>query len=117
MSTREQIQEVFDGMQAETDWDLSGPMLWGYFFTHATANPLQLAAAALRKDGYTVVDSYLSDKESPKDPDVWFLHVEKVEVHSVDSLLARSEALDAFAAKHGLDAYDGWDVGPASEAS
>lgn len=102
-------------MAAETEWDLAGPMLWGYFFTHGKPNPLKLAGAALRAQGYAVVDVFLSDKESPKDPDVWFLHVEQAGVHTVDSLLARSAELEAFAASHGLDAYDGWDVGPIGE--
>ena len=32
--------------------------------------------------------------------------------HSVDSLFARNEQLYEFASEHGLDSYDGMDVGP-----
>jgi hypothetical protein len=113
MTTREDIQQVFDNMAAETDWDLSGPMLWGYFFTHNSENPLKLAGAALRTKGYEVVDVFLADNEdAPDEAPVWFLHVEQEGVHTVDSLLARCAELEAFAASVKLDAFDGWDVGP-----
>ena len=40
------------------------------------------------------------------------LHMERVEKHTVDSLDRRNGELDAFAVKHGLQSYDGMDVGP-----
>jgi hypothetical protein len=40
------------------------------------------------------------------------LHVEKAEVHSVDSLHARNGELMAFAQENQLASYDGMDVGP-----
>ena len=45
------------------------------------------------------------------DPDLWWLHVEKTEVHTPDSLHERNQALYRFAEEHGLDGYDGMDVG------
>ena len=54
---------------------------------------------------------YLEDKDNRKDPDLWWLHVEKTEIHTPDSLDQRNQALYRFAAEHGLDAYDGMDVG------
>ena len=54
---------------------------------------------------------YLEDKDNRKDPDLWWLHVEKTEVHTPDSLHERNQALYRFAEEHGLDAYDGMDVG------
>ena len=38
--------------------------------------------------------------------------MQRVEAHSVDSLFARNEQLYEFATEHGLDSYDGMDVGP-----
>ena len=61
--------------------------------------------------GYRVIALYLEDKDNRKDPDLWWLHVEKTEVHTPDSLHERNQALYRFAEEHGLDAYDGMDVG------
>jgi hypothetical protein len=37
-----------------------------------------------------------------------------VEAHTAQSLYARNEALEQFAAEVGVECYDGMDVGPAS---
>jgi len=51
-------------------------------------------------------------KESKDEADLWWLHIEKVETHSVDSLNAINLVFYDFADKHGIDPYDGMDVGP-----
>jgi hypothetical protein len=111
---KEQLVEMFKGMAKDTKWDLSKPMLWGYFFTDGSKAKLEHAAPLLQKQGYHFVSVYLSDKEHPKDPDLWWLHVEKVELHTPDTLDRRNKALEQFAKEQGLGSYDGMDVGPAS---
>lgn len=114
-ASREQLETMFTQMTDDAGWDVSQDLLWGYFFTHHTPLPLESAAAELSKIGYEVANIYLSEKEDAAAPDLWWLHVERVEVHSVDSLLARNAELVKFAAQQGLDAYDGMDVGPVGE--
>lgn len=116
MATREQLVEMFDGMAKNTSWDLSKAMLWGYFFTDGSKVKLENVVPLLEKQGYHFVSIYLSDKDNPNDPDLWWLHVEKVEVHTPDSLNRRNKALEKFAVEQGLDSYDGMDVGPADVA-
>ena len=116
MISREQLQEMFDSMSRNPGWDTSKAMLWGYFFTHSSRPPLERAARLLAAQGYTVVDIYLADKESDSEPDLWWLHVERVEVHTVASLDARNQVLYRFAAEQALDAYGGMDVGPVRRA-
>ena len=65
------------------------------------------------KQGYRFVEIFLSEKEDPDEPDLWWLHVEKIEIHSSDSLHERNQLLYEFADEHGLESYDGMDVGPA----
>ena len=112
MITRDQLDTMFASMARDTDWDLSAPLLWGYFFTHGSPEKLAQAAPLLEAQGYRVVDLFLSEKEEPNEPDLWWLHLEKVEVHTPQSLDARNQVLYAFADEHGLDAYDGMDVSP-----
>jgi hypothetical protein len=47
----------------------------------------------------------------------FMLHVEKVEARSFNSLDNRNGQLDALAVKHGVQAYDGMDLGPVAPAT
>ncbi len=106
---------MFDNIQQKSGWDMSQDMVWGYFFTHSTRAPLERAARLLQAQGYRLEDIHLADKDSPKDPDQWWLHLEKVKTHSVASLNARNLQLNRFADENGLDTYDGMDVGPVQQ--
>ena len=117
MISRDQLQEMFDSMSQTPGWDMSKEMIWGYFFTHSSKPPLEGAAQLLAEQGYTVVDIYLADKESADEPDLWWLHVEKIEIHTVTSLDARNHLLYRFADEQHLDSYDGMDVGPVRRAN
>lgn len=84
----------------------------GYFFTDSTKENLQNAVPALESEGYTFVEIFLSEKERPGESDLWWLHVEKIETHTPESLFKKNQKLYQFAAEHNLDSYDGMDVGP-----
>jgi hypothetical protein len=111
--TKDSLVEMFENIAETTDWDMSGPMLWGYFFTHGSKGTLERVAPILESQGYRLVDIHVGDKDSPEDPDLWWLHVERVETHTPDSLNDRNRLLYQFADEHGVDTYDGMDVGPA----
>ncbi len=113
--TPDSLVEMFQNMENETNWNISGEMLWGYFFTHHEPIKLEQAASILTKQGYKVVDIYLSDKEEPSEPDMYWLHVEKIEIHSPESLDKRNDELYIFANEIELDSYDGMDVGPVKQ--
>lgn len=114
--SREQLESMFENISQKSKWDMSRDMLWGYFFTNSKCEALDRAAKVLAHAGYRVVDIYLSEKDKTSEPDLWWLHVERIETHSVDGLLKRNAELTVFARTHNLDAYDGMDVGPASVA-
>lgn len=108
----EQLDEMFTNIAENTDWDISGNMLWGYFFTHSEPAKLEKAKEILLSKGYRFVEIYLSDKDEQDEPDKFWLHVEKVETHSPNSLDERNNELYIFANEFGLDSYDGMDIGP-----
>jgi len=114
--SREDLEGMFANISQKTKWDMSKDMLWGYFFTNSSRAKLDLAAKDLSRVGYRIVDVYLSKKDDPSAPDLWWLHVERIEMHSVDSLLERNAELAVFAKTHYLGSYDGMDVGPVSGA-
>jgi hypothetical protein len=115
MIEREMLEQMFANIAEQGVIDMDEPLLWGFFFTNATESPLRAAVPELQERGYEFVDVWQSEKDDPEDEDMWWLHVQRVEVHSVDSLFARNEQLYEFAARHGLDTYDGMDVGPVGE--
>ncbi|WP_416758119.1 ribonuclease E inhibitor RraB [Roseateles sp. So40a] len=107
----EQLEEMFAGIAAGPNWDMSKPMLWGHFFTDERREKLEGALPELAKKGCRFVDLYqpeINDGEAP----YFFLHVECEEVHSPESLLARNAEFYALAEDLGLGSYDGMDVGP-----
>jgi Regulator of ribonuclease activity B len=104
---RETLEFAFAEMRKQTNWDLEGKLVWGFFFTCSTKPPLIEASKSLEKMGYRIVSIYLDDEKRD-----WWLHAEKIEVHSVDSLHARNQEFVKFAARMKLGTYDGWDVGP-----
>ena len=117
MIDREALVEMFENIADRGEWDMSQPMLWGYFFTNGDEAALRAAVPALQDDQYEFVEIYQSEKDDPGDDDLWWLHVQRIEVHTVDSLAARNERLTEFASRHGIDSYDGMDVGPAPTVS
>jgi hypothetical protein len=113
MITKEEMVALFDDMKQNAPWDISKPLLWGYFFADADKAKLEAAQVLLQAQGYQIVGIYDSKPESGT-PALWWLHIEKVEHHTVDTLHARNQAFYQFADEHQLESYDGMDVGPAS---
>jgi len=109
--SKAQLQEMFDSMRRDAPWSVDGPLLWGYFFTNSEPSALKRAAAELQSKGYRVVD--ISERPDSPGSSRWWLHVEKVEKHTVDTLNARNQEFYALALKFQLGSYDGMDVGPA----
>jgi hypothetical protein len=109
---RSDIEAMFENMTAEYGRDVSAPMVWEYFFTHSLREPLEQFAELLRQREYEVVDIHQSVPTEGDDSALWWLHVQRIEVHSVDTLCSRNEQLTALAEHNGIDAYDGMDVGP-----
>jgi hypothetical protein len=103
-----QLELMFDDMRKKTNWNVDGPLLWGYFFVDPSREKLSKAAERLRTDGYSIVEI----RKVPESAVMHQLHAERVEAHSPESLHARNSKLYELAAELGLASYDGMDVGP-----
>ena len=109
--SREKLEQMFANIAQKTKWDMSRDMLWGYFFTHSSRGALDDAASELSRMGYRAVSVYRSDEKKTFAAEVWWLHVVRIETHTVDSLDRRNTYLAKFAKARGLASYDGMDVG------
>lgn len=107
-----QIEQMFLGMKNEAGWDVTGKLLWGYFFTDREPQKLEPLAAHLVQLGYRFVRIYETDDRSTH-----FLHVERIEAHTPASLCERNSELNKLAAKFGVESYDGMDVGPVAKTN
>jgi uncharacterized protein YktB (UPF0637 family) len=109
--TIEQLDELFKNIPNNDQWNLSKPLLWGYFFTDNDPNKLELVKPKLQSMGYKIVGIFQAEKEDESDADLFYLHIEKPEIHNSKSLDKRNDQFYIFAHQNGLDSYDGMDVG------
>jgi hypothetical protein len=105
--TLKQLEEMFAKMRAETNWDIDGEMLWGYFFTDPNRSKLDRLAGHLGRNGYHVLGIHDADDKSTQ-----VLHVERIERHTPKTLHQRNTDLSKLAKQFGVESYDGMDVGP-----
>ncbi len=106
MIDKQKLVEMFEGMRTEAKWDTDSDLLWGYFFTSESISPLEKLADHLSSAGYKLVQI----RPDEEDPFYW-LHMERVETHSPDTLYVHNEQLEEIAVKFGVT-YDGMDAGP-----
>ena len=113
MIERELLEEMFENIRQQTDWDLGSDLLWSYFFVADSVELLEQLGTALAERGFMPVELARDDESGE-----WWLTVERIEMHSIESLQSRNDELEALADKYS-SIYDGMDVGeplPAEEA-
>ncbi len=108
MIEKSQLTEMFEDLRANSNWDVDSDLLWGYFFTGDDKKALNRLSKKFASLKYRLVVLRPDETE----PGFW-LHVEKVETHSPDSLHERNQALEKLADEYSVN-YDGMDVGPPS---
>jgi hypothetical protein len=113
--TKEMLVEMFERSTSDPKckWNIRGECLWGYFFTDEDEEKLVSAGRELERRGYRFVGLLDPDPEDDdgSSPSI-FLHVERIETHTPETLHALNQELYAFAGEWGLESYDGMDVGP-----
>lgn len=102
----ESINSIFDRMEAQ-GVDIQQPLLYGYFFFDNDKAKLEQLKAELVKQGYKIVG--IDKKENGE----FMLHVEKVEIHTRQSLNEKEKTLRVLAKRYKVTSYDGFDVGNA----
>ncbi|MCW8932005.1 MAG: ribonuclease E inhibitor RraB [Gammaproteobacteria bacterium] len=106
MITKEDLEQLFKKMR-KAGWNMDQELAWGYFFKHGSIEPLEEIASELEKQGYEVVDINLSYPDK-----LYWLQLEKIEQHSVESLDLRNQSFYQLAQQKNILKYDGMDVSP-----
>jgi hypothetical protein len=115
MISQEMIEDLFVRtrqlrMEGRVAWDIDDVCRWSYFFVDSSKEKLLDAARELERAGYEPI-GFLEPEPEDEDQETIFLRVDRVERHTVASLLARNDELYAIAARLGLRDYDGMDSG------
>ena len=90
---------MFAGLRSESDWNIDGEMLWGYYFTAAAPEMLESVAESLSERGFDISEIFESDDEP-----IFILQAERLEKHTPESLFALNAELEVLASKfEGVD--------------
>jgi hypothetical protein len=90
-------------------FDVDDICRWSFFFVDPSRSKLEPLAKHLAQLDYELKGFLGPDPDS--DRSVYFLRVDRVERHTVDSLAARNDQFYELASRFGVEDYDGMDVG------
>lgn len=103
MISIEKIEEMYSNMESN-GVDTTSDFLYGYFFVSKKQKRLKKAVPDLKEMSFRFVDIYQSDDKN------WWLHVERIESHSAQTLFELNKKLYAISDKYKIE-YDGYDLG------
>lgn len=106
------IEELFAEAKREDSWDLSGEMLYSYYFVDTDIDKLETFGNLLEEKGYEFMDIFeLGDEDTDEATGEFLLHIDKEETHTPQSLAERNVEFAKLAEEHNLLTYDGWEFG------
>jgi hypothetical protein len=111
MITKDTILDFFSSLKENDEFNENQELLWGYFFLDSNSDKLLKLSKLLEAKGYGFVDIFEAEKENEEDIQEYYLHMEKVEIHDVSSLLERNNEFYEIASNEGVNSYDGFDAG------
>jgi hypothetical protein len=111
-SQLEGIREIFAEAKLEDNWNTDEPMLYSFYFVDKSVDKLEKLGQKLDADGYDFVDIFeLGDEETGKSTGEYLLHIDKVEVHTPESVAQRNVEFQKLADVFEVEIYDGWEFG------
>lgn len=112
----EGIKEIFETARTEDNWDLDGEMLYSYYFVDTDADKLEELGLELEEKGYEFLGIFeLGEEDSEEPTGEYLLHIDKVEIHTPESLASRNVEFSKLAEEKEIDSYDGWEFGEVGE--
>jgi hypothetical protein len=112
----EGIKEIFDEAKREDNWNLDEPMLYSFYFVDKDVDKLEKLGHKLDADGYDFVDIFeLGDEETEESTGEYLLHIDKLEIHTPESLAQRNIDFEKIAEEFEIEVYDGWEFGEDDE--
>jgi regulator of RNase E activity RraB len=111
-SQLEGIREIFETARTEDGWNPEEEMLYSFYFIDKDVDKLEKLGLALESQGYDFLDIFeVGDEETGESTGEYLLHIDKVEVHTPETLAARNVEFQELADKNEIASYDGWEFG------
>jgi hypothetical protein len=111
-SQLEGIRKIFDDAKSEDNWNMNEEMLYSFYFVDEDVDKLEKLGLKLEEDGYDFVDIFeLGDDETEESTGEYLLHIDKVEIHTPESLAQRNVEFAKLAEEYEIKTYDGWEFG------
>lgn len=108
----EGIEEIFATARNEDKWNLDEEMLYSFYFVDESIEKLEKLGLYLEKEGYEFLDIFeLGDEETDESTGEYLLHIDKIEVHTPESLAQRNVEFQKLADEYEIASYDGWEFG------
>ncbi len=108
----EGIKEIFAAATREDNWKIDEPMLYSFYFVDTDAEKLENLGEHLEEEGYDFIGIYeLGDEDTDESTGEYLLHIDKVELHTPESLAQRNVEFAKLAEEHAIETYDGWEFG------
>ena len=106
------IREIYEIARTEDGWDVTGEMLYSFYFVDKSVEKLEKLGEYLAKQGYDYIDIFeLGDDETGESTGEYLLHIDKVESHTPESLAERNVEFQKLADEYEIESYDGWEFG------
>ena len=106
------IREIFAEAKQEDNWNTDEPMLYSFYFVDKDVDKLEKLGLKLEADGYDFIDIFeLGDEETEKSTGEYLLHIDKIEVHTPESVAQRNVEFQKLSDEFGIETYDGWEFG------
>ncbi len=111
-SQLEGIREIFAEAKQEDNWNTDEPMLYSFYFVDTSVEKLEKLGLKLEADGYDFIDIFeLGDEETEKSTGEYLLHIDKMEVHTPESVAQRNVEFQKLSDEFEIETYDGWEFG------
>ena len=111
-SQLENIREIFNDAKIEDGWNMAEEMLYSYYFVDVSIDKLEKLGLKLEADGYDFIDIFeLGDEETNKSTGEYLLHIDKVEIHTPESLAQRNVEFQKLTNEYEIETFDGWEFG------
>lgn len=111
MITKQTIIDFFKEVEQGKEFDTSDKLLWSYFFLDSNVKKLKDFSSKLEDLGFKFKTIFDAEKLNPNDIQEYYLQIEKIEFHNVDTLFKLNQIFYRLAEENYITAYDGFDVG------
>ena len=111
-SQLEGIRELFEIARQEDGWDVTGEMLYSFYFVDQSVEKLQKLGEHLEEQDLDFIDIFeIGDEETKEPTGEYLLHIDQITSYTPETLAEKNVAFQKLAEEYEIESYDGWEFG------